>query len=129
MPSSSYANVSTPATFDGDTVRWVDLDLDGWPVQVLRFALTFALAELSYRFVEQPIRSGRRIINRQRILVPAVAMVAVAARLGIDGSGTAKCLATAVAISTESFSAARKSSSCLASMRRVAATEGTERAA
>jgi hypothetical protein len=24
----SYANVSTPATFDGDTVRWVDLDLD-----------------------------------------------------------------------------------------------------
>ena len=36
----------------------VDLDLDGWPVQVLRFALTFALAELSYRFVEMPIRRG-----------------------------------------------------------------------
>ncbi len=26
--TESYANVSTPATFDGDTVRWVDLDLD-----------------------------------------------------------------------------------------------------
>ncbi|MEZ4504037.1 MAG: DUF402 domain-containing protein [Dehalococcoidia bacterium] len=24
----SYANVSTPASFDGETVRWVDLDLD-----------------------------------------------------------------------------------------------------
>ena len=36
----------------------VDLDLDGWPVQVLRFALTFAAAELSYRFVEMPIRRG-----------------------------------------------------------------------
>jgi uncharacterized protein len=24
----SYANVSSPATFDGETVRWVDLDLD-----------------------------------------------------------------------------------------------------
>ena len=36
----------------------VDLDLDGWPVQVMRFALTFAAAELSYRFVEMPIRRG-----------------------------------------------------------------------
>ena len=24
----SYANVSSPATFDGETIRWVDLDLD-----------------------------------------------------------------------------------------------------
>ncbi len=28
LSTSSYANVSTPAIFDGDTVRWVDLDLD-----------------------------------------------------------------------------------------------------
>lgn len=28
-PSTAvYANVSTPAAFDGDTIRWVDLDLD-----------------------------------------------------------------------------------------------------
>ena len=36
----------------------VDLDADGWPVQVLRFALTLAAAELCYRFVEMPIRRG-----------------------------------------------------------------------
>jgi hypothetical protein len=36
----------------------VDLDADGFPVQLMRFALTFAAAELSYRFVEMPIRRG-----------------------------------------------------------------------
>jgi peptidoglycan/LPS O-acetylase OafA/YrhL len=36
----------------------IDLDADGFPVQVLRFALTFAAAEFSYRFVEMPIRRG-----------------------------------------------------------------------
>ena len=36
----------------------IDLDADGIQVQVLRFALTFAAAELSYRFVEMPIRRG-----------------------------------------------------------------------
>jgi peptidoglycan/LPS O-acetylase OafA/YrhL len=36
----------------------IDLDADGIPVQVLRFALTFAAAELSYRFVEMPVRHG-----------------------------------------------------------------------
>jgi peptidoglycan/LPS O-acetylase OafA/YrhL len=32
--------------------------LHGWPVFVLRFGLTFGAAELSYRFVETPIRKG-----------------------------------------------------------------------
>jgi peptidoglycan/LPS O-acetylase OafA/YrhL len=32
--------------------------LRGWPVFVIRFALSFGAAELSYRFVETPIRSG-----------------------------------------------------------------------
>jgi len=36
----------------------LDLDATGWQVQVLRFSLTFAAAELSYRFVEMPIRRG-----------------------------------------------------------------------
>jgi len=36
----------------------IDLDADGWPVQVLRFALTLTAAELSYRFVEMPVRRG-----------------------------------------------------------------------
>ncbi len=36
----------------------VDVDADGWTVQVARFALTLAAAELSYRFVEMPVRRG-----------------------------------------------------------------------
>ena len=36
----------------------IDLDADGWSVQALRLAITLALAELSYRFVETPIRRG-----------------------------------------------------------------------
>ncbi|MGD9956013.1 MAG: acyltransferase family protein, partial [Candidatus Nanopelagicales bacterium] len=36
----------------------VDLDADGLEVQALRLAITLALAELSYRYVEMPIRHG-----------------------------------------------------------------------
>ena len=36
----------------------VDVDAEGWPVQLARFALTFAVAELSYRYVEMPVRHG-----------------------------------------------------------------------
>ena len=36
----------------------VDLEVEGWPVQVLRLAITFAAAELSYRYLEMPIRRG-----------------------------------------------------------------------
>jgi peptidoglycan/LPS O-acetylase OafA/YrhL len=36
----------------------IDVATEGWPVQVARFALTFAVAELSYRFVEMPVRNG-----------------------------------------------------------------------
>jgi peptidoglycan/LPS O-acetylase OafA/YrhL len=36
----------------------IDVDATGWPVQAARFALTFAVAELSYRFLEMPIRRG-----------------------------------------------------------------------
>ena len=32
--------------------------LRGWPVLVVRLALTFGFAELSYRFIETPIRNG-----------------------------------------------------------------------
>jgi peptidoglycan/LPS O-acetylase OafA/YrhL len=37
----------------------IDVSADGWAVQVARLALTFALAEVSYRYVEQPFRDGR----------------------------------------------------------------------
>jgi peptidoglycan/LPS O-acetylase OafA/YrhL len=36
----------------------IDVSLDGWALLVLRLAITLALAELSYRFVELPIRQG-----------------------------------------------------------------------
>jgi peptidoglycan/LPS O-acetylase OafA/YrhL/proteasome lid subunit RPN8/RPN11 len=36
----------------------IDVAVEGWPVQVARFALTFAVAELSYRYVEMPVRNG-----------------------------------------------------------------------
>lgn len=36
----------------------LDTTLDGLPLLFLRFALTFALAEISYRVIESPIRKG-----------------------------------------------------------------------
>jgi peptidoglycan/LPS O-acetylase OafA/YrhL len=36
----------------------LDVPLEGWSVLVIRLALTVVLAELSYRFVETPIRRG-----------------------------------------------------------------------
>ncbi|CAB5039103.1 unannotated protein [freshwater metagenome] len=36
----------------------VDTSLEGLPLLVLRLALTFAIAELSYRYLEMPIRRG-----------------------------------------------------------------------
>jgi peptidoglycan/LPS O-acetylase OafA/YrhL len=35
-----------------------DINLDGVPLLALRFALAFALAALSYRYIEQPFRTG-----------------------------------------------------------------------
>ncbi len=37
----------------------LDVNLDGWPLLVVRLGLTVGLAELSYRFVEAPVRAGR----------------------------------------------------------------------
>jgi peptidoglycan/LPS O-acetylase OafA/YrhL len=36
----------------------LDVPIHGWALMALRLAITFALAELSYRFVEAPIRDG-----------------------------------------------------------------------
>jgi peptidoglycan/LPS O-acetylase OafA/YrhL len=79
----------------------IDLDAEGWPVQVLRFALTFAAAELSYRFVEMPIRHGAlgrawarwRETGRQghalRAGIAGVSVAAVVLALGV-GLSSAK---------------------------------------
>jgi peptidoglycan/LPS O-acetylase OafA/YrhL len=36
----------------------VDVDVNGWLLLALRLILTFAIAEVSYRFVEMPVRDG-----------------------------------------------------------------------
>ncbi|MFN8051311.1 MAG: acyltransferase family protein [Acidimicrobiales bacterium] len=45
---------------------------------VVQVLTTLALATLSYHLVEQPIRTGRIVISKQRALVPLCAMAAVA---------------------------------------------------
>jgi len=72
----------------------IDLDADGLEVQAMRLAMTLALAELSYRYVEMPIRHG--LIGRAwarwkeaggftlvgRSLAAAVTAIAVVLALG-----------------------------------------------
>ena len=49
------------------------------PTAVVQILLTFALATASHRYLEQPIRTGRLVVNRQRVVVPVLAMATVAA--------------------------------------------------
>jgi hypothetical protein len=72
----------------------------GWPVFVIRLALTFAAAELSFRFVETPIRKGaigryreivrdavgqrrRRLVRRGAVISSGLALVAVMLGTGL----------------------------------------------
>jgi hypothetical protein len=49
--------------------------IDGWSLFVLRVSVTLSLADLSYRFVEAPIRAGYRFRGRRPWLTaPAVAV-------------------------------------------------------
>jgi peptidoglycan/LPS O-acetylase OafA/YrhL len=74
------------------------LHLRGWPVFALRTALSFGAAELSYRFVETPIRNGAVGRYRQRLqaahgprkralarrgLVVATSLIVLTAALGM----------------------------------------------
>lgn len=58
--------------------------LDGLPLAVLRLGLSLVAAELSYRFLEEPIRSGRRLLPARApvALVGGVAAVVVVALAG-----------------------------------------------
>ncbi|MCB1269912.1 MAG: acyltransferase, partial [Microthrixaceae bacterium] len=51
----------------------LDVPLTGWPLFVLRMGLTIGAAELSFRFVEQPVRNGAlgRLRDRWRTAGPA----------------------------------------------------------
>jgi peptidoglycan/LPS O-acetylase OafA/YrhL len=51
--------------------------LDALPLFLLRFAVTFGLAELSYRFLESPIRSGRVLTGWRPFVATPAAFAAV----------------------------------------------------
>lgn len=54
------------------------LHLSAYPTAILQVVVTFGLAIASYRFLEQPIRTRRWVVGRQRIFVPVMAVLAVA---------------------------------------------------
>jgi peptidoglycan/LPS O-acetylase OafA/YrhL len=58
------------------------IHLDGIALHALRFAATFALAAISYRLVEQPIRTRGLPFGRPIIVVPSAVAVVVAGLLG-----------------------------------------------
>ena len=51
--------------------------LHGLPLHALRFALTFAIALISYRFLEQPIRRHGVPFKRPLVIVPAAVALSV----------------------------------------------------
>ena len=72
----------------------------GWPVFVIRLALSFAAAELSFRFVETPIRKGaigryreivrdavgqhrKRLVRRGAVIATALALAALMLGTGL----------------------------------------------
>ncbi len=57
---------------------WVDNDF-------ARILLTLLVADLSYRFLEEPIRAGRRVLGAWRLILPPAAIAAVATVLVVAG--------------------------------------------
>jgi peptidoglycan/LPS O-acetylase OafA/YrhL len=62
--------------------------LDGWQLTVVRLALTFGIATLSYYLVELPIREGRLFRRRFGVAIPTAFV----------GAGVAVMVATAAAV-------------------------------
>ena len=78
-------------------IRWVGRISYGvyvyhWPIflwvdgALLRIALTFGAAELSYRFLEEPIRSGRWLRGWGRFAAPVTAIAVVVLAFGVSPS-------------------------------------------
>jgi peptidoglycan/LPS O-acetylase OafA/YrhL len=66
--------------------------VDGWVLTAVRIAVTVAVAAASYRFVEEPIRTRRRLVGRRgRAAVPAamalVIIALVASTLNASATG------------------------------------------
>jgi peptidoglycan/LPS O-acetylase OafA/YrhL len=80
----------------------VDVDVNGWLLLALRLILTFAVAEVSYRFVEMPVRNGalgRWWAGRSQ---PGGLIPARARRPVLLGSAIALCVILAFAVATPS---------------------------
>ena len=62
-----------------------ELGFDGWPAHLLRVGLTLGVAELSYRYVETPIRRGAigRLMSRARDRTPEGRQAAVRLVAGV----------------------------------------------
>lgn len=76
----------------------IDLPFDGLPAAAVQLAVTLAVAELSYRYVEMPVRRGAigRWRTRLRALGPADAALA-RRRIALAGGAGAVALALLVA--------------------------------
>jgi peptidoglycan/LPS O-acetylase OafA/YrhL len=111
--------------------------LRGWPVLLLRLVLTFTAAELSYRFVETPIRTGalgryrarlvaahgqrKRLLARRGVVV-ATSLIAVTVALGM-GLANAQ---PQVDKFGPSENGAQPNADALAALRRAAASSTTK---
>jgi peptidoglycan/LPS O-acetylase OafA/YrhL len=70
----------------------VDVSLDGWPLFALRIAVVLCLSEISYRFIDTPIRRG--ILGRWRrslrvVFVRRMGLASVGLSFGLLASGVA----------------------------------------
>jgi peptidoglycan/LPS O-acetylase OafA/YrhL len=54
------------------------LHLPAWGALVAQIAITIAIATLSFRLLEQPIRTGHRVVSWRRVAIPAMVVGAVA---------------------------------------------------
>jgi peptidoglycan/LPS O-acetylase OafA/YrhL len=81
-------------------IWFLSIEFAGWPVFVVRLVLSFAAAELSFRFVETPIRKGaigryrevmrnavgehrQRLVRRGAVISAAIALVAIMLGTGL----------------------------------------------
>jgi peptidoglycan/LPS O-acetylase OafA/YrhL len=99
----------------------VDVGIDGWRLLVVRLVVTGVLSELSWRFVEQPVRTGTfvqawfelRLGVRRRIALAgtgAMAVLAAALAVGLTAAAatsTPQLLATVASTPTTATTLAR----------------------
>ncbi len=81
-------------------IWFLSIQFEGWPVFVVRLALSFGAAELSFRFIETPIRKGaiaryrevvrdavgqhrKRLVRRGAVITSALALAALMLGTGL----------------------------------------------